>query len=74
MPSKTKLSEGFSTVLPAEIRKALHLAPGDILDWEIEGDSIRVHPRKRATLNTIIGIGSCGGDAVTDKKKAQSGR
>lgn len=74
MPSKTKLSEGYSTVLPAEIRKALHLAPGDILQWEIEGDSIRIQPRKRSTLDTITGIATCGGDAVQDKKKAQTGR
>ena len=73
MTSKTKLSEGYSTVLPAEIRKALHLAPGDILLWEIEGDTIRIKPRKKATLDTITGITSCGGDAVQDKKKVQTG-
>jgi len=73
MPSKTKLSEGYSTVLPAEIRKALELAPGDILLWEIEGNSIRIQPRKKATLDSITGIASCGGDALHDKKKAQTG-
>jgi AbrB family looped-hinge helix DNA binding protein len=73
MPSKTKISEGYSTVVPSDIRKRLELAPGDILQWDIEDDSIRIRPRKKATLDRIIGIGACGGDAVSDKKKAQPG-
>ena len=36
MTSKTKISDGYSTVLPAEIRKSLDLVPGDILQWDIE--------------------------------------
>jgi bifunctional DNA-binding transcriptional regulator/antitoxin component of YhaV-PrlF toxin-antitoxin module len=73
MPSKTKLSEGYSTVLPAEIRKALKIAPGDILQWEIDGETIRIQPRKKATLDSITGITSCGGNAVDEKKRSQSG-
>ena len=73
MPSKTKLSEGYSTVLPAEIRKALNLVPGDILQWEIEKGIIIVKPRKKETLEEITGMISCGGDAVTAKKNVQSG-
>ena len=73
MPSKTKLSEGYSTVLPAEIRKALNLVPGDILQWEIEKGIIIVKPRKKETLREITGMISCGGDAVTAKKNVQSG-
>lgn len=73
MPSKTKLSEGYSTVLPAEIRKALNLVPGDILQWEIEKGIIMVKPRKKETLREITGMISCGGDAVTAKKNVQSG-
>ena len=69
----TKLSEAYSTVLPAEIRKALKIAPGDILEWGIEGDTIRVLPRRKATLDSITGIVKYGGDAVGDKKRAQSG-
>lgn len=73
MPSKTKLSEGYSTVIPAEIRKALNLVPGDILQWEIEKGIIIVKPRKKETLREITGMISCGGDAVTAKKNVQSG-
>lgn len=73
MTSKTKISEGNSTVLPAEIRKALNLGPGDVLQWSIEEGHITIHPRKKMTLAGICGIASAGGDAVADKKKIQSG-
>jgi len=73
MPSKTKISEGYSTVLPAEIRKALNLTPGDILQWDVEDGIITIQPRKKVTLMGICGVVSSGGDAVNDKKKIQSG-
>ena len=73
MPSKTKISDGYSTVLPAEIRKMLNLAPGDILQWEIESGVITIRPRKKVTLAGICGKISSGGDAVQDKRRVQSG-
>ena len=73
MPSKTKISDGYSTVLPAEIRKALNLTPGDILQWDVEDGIITIQPRKKVTLTGICGVISSGGDAVNDKKKIQSG-
>lgn len=73
MTGKTKISEGYSTVLPADIRKSLNLTPGDILQWNVEGGVITIHPRKKATLAGICGIVSAGGNAVNDKKKIQSG-
>jgi AbrB family looped-hinge helix DNA binding protein len=73
MTSKTKISEGYSTVLPAEVRKALNLLPGDMLQWDVTDGIITIHPRKKMTLAGICGIVSAGGDAVTDKKKTQSG-
>ncbi len=73
MPSQTKISEGNSTVLPAEIRKALNLTPGDILQWDVEDGVIRIQPRKKVTLAGICGVINAGGNAVNDKKKIQSG-
>jgi len=73
MVSKTKISDGYSTVLPAKIRKALNLAPGDILQWNVEDGIITIQPRKKVTLTGICGVISSGGDAVNDKKKIQSG-
>lgn len=73
MTSKTKISEGYSTVLPAEIRKALNLTPGDILQWDVDDGIITIHPRKKVTLTGICGAINVGGDALKDKKKIQSG-
>jgi AbrB family looped-hinge helix DNA binding protein len=73
MVSKTKISDGYSTVLPAEIRKALNLTPGDILQWDVSDGIITIQPRKKVTLMGICGIISSGGDALNDKKKMQSG-
>ena len=73
MVSKTKISEGYSTVLPAKIRKVLNLTPGDILEWDVEDGIITIRPRKKVTLTGICGAISAGGDAVNDKKKIQSG-
>ena len=73
MVSQTKISEGYSTIIPAEIRKALNLTPGDILLWDINDGTISIKPRKKVTLSGICGVISSGGDAVKDKKKIQSG-
>jgi AbrB family looped-hinge helix DNA binding protein len=73
MTSKTKISDGYSTVLPAEVRKALDLTPGDLLQWDVEDGIITIRPRKKMTLEGICGIASAGGNAVADKKKIQSG-
>jgi len=73
MTSKTKISDGYSTVLPAEVRKALDLSPGDVLQWEVENGVITIRPRKKMTLAGICGMVSAGGDAVQDKKMLQSG-
>jgi AbrB family looped-hinge helix DNA binding protein len=73
MTSKTKISDGYSTVLPAEIRKALNLTPGDVLQWDVEEGIIRIRPRKKMTLAGICGVVSAGGNALNDKKKVQSG-
>jgi AbrB family looped-hinge helix DNA binding protein len=73
MSSKTKISDGNSTVLPAEIRKLLDLGPGDTLLWEVRDGVITIHPRKKETLDGICGMISVGGDAVSEKKWVQSG-
>ncbi|MGA8011278.1 MAG: AbrB/MazE/SpoVT family DNA-binding domain-containing protein [Candidatus Acidiferrales bacterium] len=45
MPHSTVTSKGQTTI-PAEIRKALRIKPGDTLEYAMQGDhaTIRVHP------------------------------
>jgi antitoxin PrlF len=45
MPTVTVSDKG-QVVIPAAIRRRLGLGPGSKLDFELEGDSIRVRPLK----------------------------
>lgn len=47
MISETVISKGYQTVVPAKIRKAHKISPGDVLEW-IDGENgIIVQPRKK---------------------------
>ncbi len=71
---KTKISKGFQTVVPKEIRKKLGLVPGDSITWEEKRDgTVVVKPKKKKSLDDIVGIIAVGGDAVADKKRVRQG-
>ncbi len=44
--SSVTVSDKGQVVIPAAIRRRLGIAPGSKLDFELEGDSIRVRLRK----------------------------
>jgi len=75
MASETKISKGYQTVVPAELREAYGISPGDRIVWEEEKGEIKIRVRKKKTLKDIIGIvsGREKTDAVELKKKAQRG-
>ena len=73
MLSETVISKGYQTVVAARIRKAHNIMPGDVLDWIDSETGIIVRPRKKRTLNDIIGLVKAEGDAVESKKRAQKG-
>jgi len=75
MASETKISKGYQTVVPAKLRDAHNISPGDKLVWEEEKGEIKVRVRKKKTLEDIIGIvsGKEKTDAVVLKKKVQRG-
>lgn len=54
MIHSTLTSKG-QTTLPSPIRKALHLKPGDLILYEIEGDTaiIRPHPGAMAAFGAL---------------------
>ncbi len=55
---KTKVSSGFQTVLPAEIRERFDVGPGDEVVWTVIGDEILVRVRKKSgkdPLSKLIG-------------------
>jgi len=73
MLSKTRVSKGYLTVVPKEVRKASHILEGDFLEWSIEDEKIIVKPRRRRTVDDITGLISHGGDAVESKRRVQRG-
>jgi len=70
---KTKISKGYQTVVPKDVRRKFGIKPGDSLIWEERGNEVVVKPKKKKTLKDITGMISVGGDAVVSKKKAQRG-
>ncbi len=73
MQSETIISKGYQTVVPAKIRKAHKIIPGDVLEWIDSEKGIIVQPRKKRILKDIIGLVKAEGDAVESKKRAQKG-
>lgn len=73
MSSETKVSKGYQTVVPSELRAAHDISPGDKLVWREEDGKITVRVRKKKSLKDIIGMINVGGDAVESKKRAQRG-
>ncbi|MFZ3168139.1 MAG: AbrB/MazE/SpoVT family DNA-binding domain-containing protein [Candidatus Methanoperedens sp.] len=73
MLSETVISKGYQTVVPAKIRKAHKIVPGDVLEWIDTEKGIIVQPRKKRTLKDIIGLVKGEGDAVETKKRVQKG-
>jgi len=72
---ETKISKGYQTVVPAKLRKAYGISPGDRIIWEEGKGEIRIRIKKKKSLQEIIGMvsGREETDAVELKKKAQRG-
>jgi len=71
MLSKSKISKGYLTVVPKEVRRATRIREGDILEWSLEGEKIVIRPRRRRTLEDITGLIAHGGDAARSKRRVQ---
>lgn len=75
MTSETKISKGFQTVVPSDIRKKFNVGPGDILEWKPTENGAEVRFRKKVTFQDIAGmVKSEPTDAVELKKKFQRGK
>jgi AbrB family looped-hinge helix DNA binding protein len=74
MSSKSKISKGFLTVVPKEVRMKVGLREGDAIEWSVDGESIRVLPHRKVGIDDIVALASHGGDAVVSKKEIQAGK
>jgi bifunctional DNA-binding transcriptional regulator/antitoxin component of YhaV-PrlF toxin-antitoxin module len=50
--SETKVTSKRTTTIPSEIREALAIALGTVVQWKIEGETIRLR-KKRGVLNEL---------------------
>lgn len=75
MICETKISKGFQTVVPSEIRKKIGIKPYDIVTWKVDNDKITVEFRKEVKFEDICGIidTDVKTDAVILKKMVQKG-
>ena len=51
--AESKLTSQGQISVPAEIRRRLGLAPGSILEWEVDGDVVRVRRAARYASTDI---------------------
>jgi AbrB family looped-hinge helix DNA binding protein len=49
MNSKVTLDRAGRVVLPKSLREELHLSPGDTLDLTVQGDEVRLRPRRSSS-------------------------
>ncbi|MDZ4170850.1 MAG: AbrB/MazE/SpoVT family DNA-binding domain-containing protein [Methanobacteriaceae archaeon] len=74
MASTTKISNGFQTVVPSEIRKLFDIGPGDILEWKPTENGAEIIFRKKVSFQDVAGMVKVEPtDAVELKKKLQRG-
>jgi AbrB family looped-hinge helix DNA binding protein len=74
MTYKTKISKGFQTVVPAEIRKKFKVGPGDQLEWILSDGEVKLKFRKKVSLDDVLGIIDVHEtDAVELKRRLQRG-
>lgn len=53
---ETKISSGFQTVLPAEIREKFDVGPGDEVVWTVVGNEIFVRVRKKSGKDPLSNL------------------
>jgi AbrB family looped-hinge helix DNA binding protein len=74
MTTETKISKGFQTVVPSDIRKKFNVGPGDILEWRYTENGAEIVFRKKVTFNDVAGkVKAEPTDTVELKKKFQRG-
>jgi AbrB family looped-hinge helix DNA binding protein len=74
MSCETKISKGFQTVVPSDVRKKFGINPGDIVEWQITKEGVKISFRKKVTIEDIFGmVDGPKTDAVELKKKVQRG-
>ena len=43
MPTRSKITSKAQLTVPRVVRDAMHLGPGDVVEWQPDGDEFRIH-------------------------------
>lgn len=69
--TKSTITATNQTTVPREIREKLALGPGDVIQWEVLGNSVLVSAARPAFLGREGAIKVGSGDAAEDVRKAR---
>jgi len=71
--TSSSITSRYRTTVPAEVRKRLGVRPGDVLQWEVEDNHVRVTAASPAFL-ALRGRFKVGpGDPVEDVRQIRTG-
>jgi AbrB family looped-hinge helix DNA binding protein len=73
MPKSTITSKGQTTI-PREVRESLAVGPGDALNWELVGNTVRISVSHRAFLRRRGAICVGRGSTAQDIHRARAQR
>ena len=71
---KSKITDKFQITIPKEIRKRLHLAKNDIIEWDIKKGYIIIKPVQNPFLKYMSVFRTGSGDISDDIKNARKAR
>lgn len=72
MAKKSSITSKYQTTIPREIREKLRVGPGDVLQWEILGNQVRVAAAGAAFLDRRGSIRVGTGSVVEDVYRARA--
>jgi antitoxin PrlF len=67
---KSTVTVKYQTTVPKQVREKLGVGPGDMLQWDLTGDHVRVTASSRAFLELRGSFKVGPGDPVEDVRKA----
>ena len=70
MPKST-ITVKYQTTVPKEVRERLRVRPGEMLQWDVAGDHVRVTASSRAFLDLRGSFKVGPGDPVEDVRRAR---
>jgi antitoxin PrlF len=69
--AKSTITTKYQTTVPKKVREKLEVGPGDMLQWDVVGDHVRVTASNRAFLDLWGSFKVGPGDPIEDVRRAR---